>query len=88
MKHIQQKPAFKKQIHGSVTDYSLIIVGAFLQALSYVVFLAPYKIVPGGVYGISIVIHHVTKGVFSFFRTAYLWTQQHYALIFHSCSWP
>ncbi|MCC8096015.1 MAG: YitT family protein [Tannerellaceae bacterium] len=67
MKHIQQKPAFKKQIHGSVTDYSLIIVGAFLQALSYVVFLAPYKIVPGGVYGISIVIHHVTKGVFSFF---------------------
>ncbi|MCC8199788.1 MAG: YitT family protein [Tannerellaceae bacterium] len=67
MKHIQQKPAFKKQIHGSVTDYSLIIVGAFLQALSYVVFLAPYKIVPGGVYGIAIVIHHVTKGIFSFF---------------------
>jgi len=43
------------------------VVGAFLQALSYVVFLAPFKIVPGGVYGISIVIHHVTKGLFSFF---------------------
>ncbi|MDR1624195.1 MAG: YitT family protein [Tannerellaceae bacterium] len=48
-------------------DYSLIIIGSFLQALSYVVFLAPYKIVPGGVYGISIVIHYVTKGMFPFF---------------------
>lgn len=47
-------------------DYSLIVVGAFLQALSYVMFLAPYKIVPGGVYGISIVVHYVTKGMFSF----------------------
>lgn len=47
-------------------DYSLIVVGAFLQALSYVLFLAPYKIVPGGVYGISIVLHHVTKGMFEF----------------------
>lgn len=51
----------------SVADYSLIVVGAFLQALSYVLFLAPYKIVPGGVYGISIVLHYVTKGVFSIF---------------------
>lgn len=47
-------------------DYSLIIAGAFLQALSYVLFLAPYKIVPGGVYGISIVLHYSTQGLFSF----------------------
>ena len=47
--------------------YTLIVIGAFLQALSYVLFLAPYKIVPGGVYGISIVIHHVTQGLFPFF---------------------
>lgn len=46
--------------------YALIVIGAFLQALSYVLFLAPYKIVPGGVYGISIVLHHVTQGVFPF----------------------
>lgn len=51
----------------NVIDYSFIVVGAFLQALSYVLFMAPYKIVPGGCYGISIVIHHVTKGLFSFF---------------------
>lgn len=50
----------------NVADYSLIVVGAFLQALSYVLFLAPYKIVPGGVYGISIVLHYVTKGMFEF----------------------
>jgi len=49
-----------------VADYTLIVIGAFLQALSYVLFLAPYKIVPGGVYGISIVLHHVTKGIFPF----------------------
>lgn len=47
--------------------YTLIVIGAFLQALSYVLFLAPYKIVPGGVYGISIVLHHVSQGAFSFF---------------------
>ncbi|MBC8602085.1 YitT family protein [Parabacteroides acidifaciens] len=50
----------------NVADYTLIVIGAFFQALSYVLFLAPYKIVPGGVYGISIVLHYVTKGVFSF----------------------
>jgi uncharacterized membrane-anchored protein YitT (DUF2179 family) len=63
-KHLLSAKTTLKQ---TVGDYSLIIVGAFLQALSYVVFLAPYKIVPGGVYGISIVIHYVTKGMFSFF---------------------
>jgi uncharacterized membrane-anchored protein YitT (DUF2179 family) len=47
-------------------DYSLILAGAFLQALSYVLFLAPYKIVPGGVYGISIVLHHLTQGLLPF----------------------
>ena len=47
----------------NVADYTLIVIGAFLQALSYSLFLAPYKIVPGGVYGISIVLHHVTQGL-------------------------
>ena len=30
----------------NVADYTLIVIGAFLQALSYSLFLAPYKIVP------------------------------------------
>lgn len=39
--------------------YSLIIVGAFIMAAGFVFFITPYKIVPGGVYGISIVLHHM-----------------------------
>lgn len=57
-----QRPNAKKM----ATDYTLIVAGAFFQAFSYVLFLAPYKIIPGGVYGISIVLHYVTKGMFSF----------------------
>lgn len=54
------------KLQQNIKDYFLILVGAFLQALAYVVFMAPYKIVPGGVYGISIVLHYVTEGMFSF----------------------
>ncbi len=38
--------------------YALIIIGAFIIAAGYVFFITPYRIVPGGVYGISIVLHH------------------------------
>ena len=47
-------------------DYLMIIAGALLQAAAYVLFIAPHNIVPGGVYGITIVLHHITKGLFSF----------------------
>lgn len=40
--------------------YSLILVGAFIMASGFVLFITPHNIVPGGVYGISIVIHHYT----------------------------
>ncbi len=39
--------------------YSLIIAGAFIMAAGFVLFITPYKIVPGGVYGISIILHHL-----------------------------
>ena len=39
--------------------YSLIAVGAFIMAAGFVLFISPYKIVPGGVYGVSIVLHHL-----------------------------
>lgn len=38
-------------------NYSLIVVGSLILASGFVLFITPYKIVPGGVYGISIVIH-------------------------------
>lgn len=40
--------------------YLLILVGAFIMASGFVLFITPHNIVPGGVYGISIVIHHFT----------------------------
>ena len=40
-------------------DAALIIIGTFSLAVGIVFFIAPYKFVPGGVYGISIVIHHL-----------------------------
>ena len=47
-------------------NYLLIIIGAFIMASGYVYFITPYRIVPGGVFGISIVIHYMTQGIFSF----------------------
>lgn len=38
-------------------NYGLILFGSFILASGFVLFITPYKIVPGGVYGISIVLH-------------------------------
>ena len=40
-------------------SYLYIAVGTLIMAAGYVYFIIPYKIVPGGIYGISIVIHHL-----------------------------
>ena len=37
-----------------------------MVAVGFVFFISPYMLVPGGVYGIAIVIHYLTKGYFSF----------------------
>lgn len=42
-----------------ITSWSLIVLGSFILALGFVLFITPYKIVPGGVYGIGIVLHHL-----------------------------
>jgi len=52
---MKEKPFTRKWF----TAYSLIIVGAFILAAGFVLFITPYKIVPGGVYGISIVLHYL-----------------------------
>ncbi len=41
-------------------SYSLIVLGAFIMAAGFVLFITPYKIVPGGVYGIGIILYHLT----------------------------
>ena len=45
--------------------WSLIIVGAFILASGFVFFVDPHRIAPGGVYGIGIITHYLTKGMFS-----------------------
>jgi uncharacterized membrane-anchored protein YitT (DUF2179 family) len=47
-------------------DYTLILVGSFILAAGFVYFITPHRIVPGGVYGIAIVVHYLTEGLFSF----------------------
>ena len=42
-----------------VLNYTMIIVGAFILAAGFVFFITPHKIVPGGVYGIAIVLHYL-----------------------------
>lgn len=51
----KEKP-FTKEWFGS---YLLIIAGSLIMAAGFVFFITPHKIVPGGVFGISIVLHYL-----------------------------
>ena len=42
-----------------IISYSLVVIGAFIMAAGFVFFITPNKIVPGGVFGISIVLHYL-----------------------------
>jgi len=45
-------------------DYSYITIGSFILAVGFVYFISPHKIVPGGLFGVAIVVHYLTKGMF------------------------
>ncbi|MDL2252250.1 YitT family protein [Odoribacter sp. OttesenSCG-928-J03] len=38
--------------------YALLVLGAFVLAMGYTFFMTPYKIIPGGIYGISTILHY------------------------------
>ncbi|MFA5588244.1 MAG: YitT family protein [Bacteroidales bacterium] len=63
MAFLSKQKMFSKQWY---IDYTLILLGSFILAAGFVYFVTPHKIVPGGVYGIAIVVHYLTQGVFSF----------------------
>ena len=63
MSYLQNEKLFSRKW---IASYSLIVIGAFILAVGFVFFINPYNIVPGGVYGIGIVVHHLTVGMFSF----------------------
>lgn len=52
---IKEKPFTRKWF----LSHTLILVGSFILASGFVLFITPYKIIPGGVYGISIVLHYL-----------------------------
>jgi uncharacterized membrane-anchored protein YitT (DUF2179 family) len=56
MAFITKEKIFSKQWFFS---YSLIVLGSFILAAGFVFFINPYHIVPGGVYGIGIVVHYL-----------------------------
>ena len=53
----------------SLKQYLMVLLGTFIIAFAYILFVSPYKFVPGGVYGISIMIHHLTKALLRCFPT-------------------
>lgn len=66
MAFVQNEKVFSKKWF---IAYTLIVIGSFILAAGFVFFINPYNIVPGGVYGIGIVVHHLTAGMFSFWPT-------------------
>lgn len=64
MTFIRKEKLFSKEWF---LNYSLIVIGSFIMSAGFVLFITPHKIVPGGVYGISIVIHYLSEGWLSFF---------------------
>ena len=60
MSFIVKEKLFSKQWF---VDYGFITVGSFIMAVGYVFFVTPHKIVPGGVYGLGIIVYHLSKGM-------------------------
>ena len=61
------KNSFKEQFLNmrELKHYAFIVVGTFIMAAGYVFFINPHEnIVPGGVFGIGIVVNNLTQGMF------------------------
>ncbi|MCH2230169.1 MAG: YitT family protein [Crocinitomicaceae bacterium] len=59
MKRLQLQRSHKKAIKAELKSYSLIFIGALLLAISYAIFIVPFNVVPGGIFGLSIILHEV-----------------------------
>jgi len=38
----------------------MVVLGCFIMAVGIVVFISPFKLVPGGIYGLAITLHYLT----------------------------
>lgn len=61
----------KEKIYRELRSWMGVILGTFIVSIGYVLFINPYNIVPGGVYGASIVLHNllpdIQVGTFGYF---------------------
>lgn len=65
---IKEIPEFKKKYFAVEKPFSklwffnyfLVILGTFIMAAGFVYFVVPFHIVPGGVFGMSIIVNHLT----------------------------
>ncbi len=62
MTYVTKEKLFSKEWFKA---YSLILVGSFILAAGFVLFIDPHRIAPGGVYGIGIIVHYLTQGMFA-----------------------
>lgn len=46
-----------------ILDYAGIVIGCFIVSVAFVIFINPYKLVPGGVFGTSIVLHSLFPSI-------------------------
>ncbi len=53
----------RKSIKSAVRSWGGILLGSFLMSAGFVLFINPYNIVPGGVYGASVVLHNIFPGI-------------------------
>lgn len=60
MVYVTKEKMFSKKWFWS---YFLIVLGSLIMAAGFVFFISPHKLVPGGVYGIGIVLYHITNGL-------------------------
>ena len=53
----------KKEILSMLSQIALILIGTFVMAFGFMVFLSPYNIVPGGFMGIAQILYDVLKSI-------------------------
>lgn len=56
MSYLVQEKRFSKSWFRS---WIFIFLGTFVMSVGFVLFISPYKMAPGGVYGIAIILHHL-----------------------------
>ena len=61
MKNIISIKIDKNNLISSVRNYGLVLIGALVLSLGYSLFIVPHKLVPGGVFGLSIVAFEVVN---------------------------